>query len=376
VTPPPDRPPGPAGPVGPTGRLTAGDRLADPDQSALQAQAGRPSTLTRGHHACRGCAEALAARWVVDAAWQATGGRLMVVTATGCLEVVTSLYPRSAWRVPWLHSLFGNAPAVAAGLTAANRARGLGDVRVLAQGGDGATADFGLAALSGLFERDDDVLYVCYDNQAYMNTGAQRSGATPLAAATATTPAVGDAVWSSSGGNRTPGKDMPAIAMAHRIAYVATATVADPRDVEAKVARAMALRGARYLHILTPCPPGWSIDPAAGVEMARLAWRCGLFPLFEAERGEITGVTPISGRLPVESYLRRQGRFAHIFDQADQGGQADQGDRGEGWRRDPALARLRSLAESNIARFGLAGEPEEAAGAESAGPADGIGGGP
>jgi pyruvate ferredoxin oxidoreductase beta subunit len=320
-----------------TGDLVVGNRLLPPADRALQASPDRPASLTHGHRACQGCTEMLAARWAIDAAAAATGGRVMVVTATGCLEVVSALYPRSAWRVPWLHSLFGNAPAVAAGLAAANRARGRDDVRVVAQGGDGATVDIGLGALSGMFERDDDVLYICYDNEAYMNTGVQRSGSTPPAARTTTTP-VGPG---RPGNPARHGKDLPRIAMAHAIPYVATATAADPRDLEAKVTRAMSFRGARYLHVLVPCPLGWSSDPAAGVEIARLAWRSGLFPLFEAEGGRITAVTPIRDRVPVEDYLRLQGRFAHLL--------GPDGDAA-------ALARVRELAEENIRRFGLLGE--------------------
>ena len=157
---------------------------------------------------------------------------------------------------------------------------------MLAQGGDGGTVDIGLACLSGMFERNDDVLYVCYDNEAYMNTGVQRSGATPPAARTATTEAVGPQPGNPFG----TGKDMPRIAMAHEIPYVATATVAELHDLEAKVEKAMSLRGARYLHVLVPCPLGWGSAPADTIRLARLAQRSGLFPVFEAEHGEVTSI--------------------------------------------------------------------------------------
>src|SRR5271167_4933475 len=226
------------------GSYAVGNRLLDPAQRTVQSEPDRANALTCGHRACQGCGEALGARYVVDAALRATGGRLVAVNATGCLEVFSTPYPETSWQLPWLHSLFGNAPAVATGVAAALRANGQDDIRVLAQGGDGGTVDIGFGCLSGMFERDDDVLYVCYDNQGYMNTGVQRSSATPPAARTATTPALGSAPGNPFG----IGKDVPRIAMAHGLGYVATATVADLRDLEAKVERAMELRGARYLH--------------------------------------------------------------------------------------------------------------------------------
>jgi pyruvate ferredoxin oxidoreductase beta subunit len=271
---------------------------------------------------------------VLDAAMRATGGNLVVVNATGCLEVFSTPYPETSWRVAWLHSLFGNAPAVAAGVAAALKAQGRDDVRVVGQGGDGGTVDIGLGCLSGMFERNDDVLYVCYDNEAYMNTGVQRSGATPPAARTTTTPAVG-----VSPGNRFgQGKNMPEIAMAHGIPYVATATVADLRDLEAKVEHAMTLRGARYLHVLVPCPLGWGSASCDTVRVARLAAESGLFPVFEAAYGQVTGSRPIRHRTPVEEYLRLQGRYRHLF---------------EPERREDVIASLQALAARNIARYGL-----------------------
>ncbi|HVN52389.1 MAG TPA: thiamine pyrophosphate-dependent enzyme, partial [Acidimicrobiales bacterium] len=290
------------------GSRAVGNRLLDEEQRTEQASPLRRNSLNSGHRACQGCGEALGARYVVDAAYRATGGRLVVVNATGCLEVFSSPYPESSWQVPWLHSVFANAPAVAAGVAAALEAQGRTDVRVLAQGGDGGTVDIGLACLSGMFERNDDVFYVCYDNEAYMNTGVQRSGATPAYARTATTEAVGPEPGNPIG----QGKDVPRIAMAHDIPYVATATVAELHDLEAKVARAMAMRGARYLHVLVPCPLGWGSAASDTVRLARLAQRSGLFPVFEAEHGEVTSVLPIRGQVPVEDYLRPQKRYAHL----------------------------------------------------------------
>ena len=317
-----------------SGSFVVGNRLLDPEQRTVQADAARSNTLTCGHRACQGCGEALGARFVLDAAMRATGDRVIATNATGCLEVFTTPYPESSWQLPWIHSLFGNAPAVAAGVAAALKVKGRTDVRVVGQGGDGGTVDIGLGCLSGVFERDDDVLFVCYDNEAYMNTGVQRSGATPAAARTATTPSVGDAPGNAFG----QGKSMPLIAMAHEIPYVATATIADLHDLEAKVERAMEFRGARYLHVLVTCPLGWGTRASDSVRIARLAAESGLFPVFEAERGEVTAVSPIRRRVPVEEYLRPQRRYAHLFAPEE---------------RRSVIDRIQASADRNIARFGL-----------------------
>ena len=240
------------------GTFVVGNRLLDPEQRTVQARMDRSNSLTSGHRACQGCGEALGARYALDAAMRATGGKLIAANATGCLEVFSTPFPESSWQMPWIHSLFGNAPAVASGVAAALRAKGREDVRVVGQGGDGGTVDIGFGCLSGMFERDDDVLYICYDNEAYMNTGVQRSGATPPAARTANTKPIGEHPGNAFG----QGKDMPRIAMAHGIPYVATATVADLHDLERKVERAMELHGARYIHIFVPCPLGWGAAAA------------------------------------------------------------------------------------------------------------------
>ena len=323
-----------------TGSFVVGNRLLDPEQRSVQADEHRGNTLNSGHRACQGCGEALGARYAVDAAMRATAGRMVAVNATGCLEVFSTPYPETSWQLPWLHSLFGNAPAVATGVAAALRAKGRDDVRVVAQGGDGGTVDIGFGCLSGMFERNDDVLYLCYDNEAYMNTGVQRSGATPPAARTMTTPAVGPDPGNPFG----QGKDVPRIAMAHGIPYVATATVADLRDLEAKVTHAMTLHGARYIHVLVPCPLGWGSPAGITVQVARLATQSGLFPVFEAEHGEVTGVSRIRRRVPVEDYLKVQKRYAHLF--------APQ-------RREDVLAALQAQADRNIARYGLLDGPAE-----------------
>jgi pyruvate ferredoxin oxidoreductase beta subunit len=316
------------------GTRAVGNRLLLPTLRTTQADAQRTNALDSGHRACRGCGEALAARYVLDTAMRVTGGQLVVVNATGCLEVFSTPYPESSWRVPWVHSLFANAASVASGVAAAFGASGHDDVRVLAQGGDGGTVDIGFACLSGMFERNDDVFYVCYDNEAYMNTGVQRSGATPPAARTATTEAVGPAPGNPFG----TGKDLPRIAMAHDIPYVATASVAELHDLENKVAKAMSMRGARYLHVLVPCPLGWGSEPADTVRLARLAQRSGLFPLIEAEHGTVTSVVPIRDQVPVEEYLQLQKRYGHLFREP---------------RRDDVITALQDLADRNIERYGL-----------------------
>src|SRR3954451_4722785 len=254
------------------GTFAVGNRLLDADQRTVQADRARSNTLTSGHRACQGCGEALGARYVLDAAMRASDNQLIAANATGCLEVFSTPYPESSWQGPWVHSLFDNAPAIATGIAAALKAKGRSDVRVLGQGGDGGTVDLGFACLSGMFERNDDVLYVCYDNEGYMNTGVQRSGATPPMARTMTTQAVGE----EPGQNFGQGKSAPLIALAHDIPYVATATVADLRDIEYKIERAMQFRGARYVHILVSCPLGWGTASADSIKTARLAHETGL----------------------------------------------------------------------------------------------------
>jgi len=317
-----------------TGTFTVGNRLLSPEQRSVQSSLERSNSLNSGHRACQGCGEALGARYAVDAAMRATKGQLIAANATGCLEVFSTPYPETSWQLPWIHSLFGNAAAVGTGISAAMKVKGRSDVRVIAQGGDGGTTDIGFGCLSGMFERNDDVLYICYDNEAYMNTGVQRSSATPPAARTATTMAVG----ADPGAQFGQGKNVPLIAMAHEIPYVATATVADLRDLEAKVERAMGMHGARYLHILVPCPLGWGAASQDTIKLARLARETGLFPVFEAERGEVTAVTKIRHRVPVEEYLRPQKRFAHLF-----------GSKGH----PQMLERIQAQADRNIRRFGL-----------------------
>jgi len=321
-----------------TGTFTVGNRLLAEEERSVQANMERTNSLNSGHRACQGCGEALGARYAIDAAMKAASGRLIAANATGCLEVFSTPYPETSWQIPWIHSLFGNTAAVATGIAAAikvKRKKGqMGDVRVVAQGGDGGTTDIGFGCLSGMFERNDDVLYICYDNGGYMNTGVQRSSATPPAARTATTMPVGPEPGNAFG----QGKFVPLIAMAHEIPYVATATVADLRDLEYKVTKAMGIRGARYIHILVPCPLGWGAASEDTIKLARLAKETGIFPVFEAERGDLTSSLKIRRQQPVEEYLKLQKRYAHLFG------------------KKPAvetIARLQAAADKNIRRYGL-----------------------
>jgi pyruvate ferredoxin oxidoreductase beta subunit len=316
------------------GTFTVGNRLVSEDERSVQASIDRSNALTCGHRACQGCGEALGARFAIDAAMRATGDNLIAVNATGCLEVFTTPYPETSWQTPWIHSLFGNAAAVATGVAAAMRAKGRPEVRTIAQGGDGGTTDIGFGCLSGMFERNDDVLYICYDNEAYMNTGVQRSSATPPAARTATTPAMGKEPGNVFG----TGKSVPKIAIAHGIPYVATASVADLHDLERKVTKAMSIHGARYLHIHVPCPLGWGSASHDTIKLARLAVECGLFPVYEAEHGVVTNSRKIRRQVQVEAYLKPQRRFAHLFTTE------------EGKRR---LGMVQAIADRNIVEYKL-----------------------
>jgi pyruvate ferredoxin oxidoreductase beta subunit len=292
--------------------------------------------LTRGflpgHRACAGCGQAAAVR----IAMEVVGPRCIVANATGCLEVFSTPHPESAWGVPWIHSLFENTPAVASGIEAALRNQGkLGDIRVLGFGGDGATLDIGFGALSGMFERGHDVLYICWDNEAYMNTGVQRSGSTPFAAATTTSPA-----GTRSFGENRPKKNLPAIAAAHDIPYVATASMSYFADLRRKVKKALDVRGPRYLQVHVPCPPGWGYEEHLSMEVGRLAVECGLYPLVEWENGQITRVRKIK-KIPVEDYLKTQRRFRHLF-RSDAGREQ--------------IKKIQELADESIRKYGLVDE--------------------
>jgi pyruvate ferredoxin oxidoreductase beta subunit len=289
----------------------------------------KESLLTSGHRACAGCGEALGAKLVMDAA----GPKTIVTTATGCLEVFSTAYPETAWRVPWIHSLFENPSSVAAGIEATLRNKGIEDINVIAQGGDGATADIGIGCLSGVMERNQNVLYVCYDNEAYMNTGVQRSGLTPYDASTTTSPS-GIISW----GNQHQKKNMLEICAAHNIPFAATATVGYPQDLMSKVRKALKIKGAKFLHLHVPCPLGWVYPTEKTIEIARLAVLTGLYPIVEIEYNKVARVRKIGkNRRPVEDYLKLQGRFKHLFAEAGR----------------EELEKIRQIAQANIDRYGL-----------------------
>ncbi|HNQ51342.1 MAG TPA: thiamine pyrophosphate-dependent enzyme [Candidatus Omnitrophota bacterium] len=282
-----------------------------------------------GHTACAGCGQSLAVRLVMDAA----GKNTIVANNTGCLEVFSTKYPESAFEVPFVHSLFENAPAVASGVEAALIHLGKKEgTNIIAEAGDGGTADIGLQSLSGMWERGHDILYICYDNEAYMNTGIQRSGLTPHLANTTTSPK-----GQRSSGNLRFKKPIPEIANAHGIPYVATASIGFPQDIQRKVKKALSIKGPKYMQIHVPCPLGWQFAPQASVDVGKLAVETGLYPLFEYENGQLTGVRKIPPK-PVEEYLKAQGRFKHLLNNPE------------------GIAELQAVADRNIAKYGLKAE--------------------
>jgi pyruvate ferredoxin oxidoreductase beta subunit len=288
------------------------------------------SRLAPGHRGCAGCCDAMAANFVLEA----VGDDAIIINPTGCLEVMTTPYPESAWEVPWIHSLFENSAAVASGVEAALRALGRkGDTKVVAMGGDGATVDIGIRGISGAFERGDDITYVCIDNEAYMNTGVQRSGATPFNASTTTSPP-----GSQSFGNSRPKKNMPAIIAAHGSPYVATASISYPKDMMRKVRKAADIEGPTYIHTHAPCTTGWRFDTSKTVEIGKLAVETALWPLYEMENGEITSVRKVKKPKPVEEYLKAQGRFKHLFTM--EGGKEE-------------ISKIQDIANWNIVHYGI-----------------------
>jgi len=272
----------------------------------------REELFLPGHRACIGCGEALAVRL----ACKALGKNTIVANATGCIEIISSQLPYTSWRVPWIHTLFENTAAVASGIESGIKAqirkwgRTDKDTKVVAMAGDGGTSDIGIQALSGALERGHNFLYLCFDNEAYMNTGIQRSSATPYGASTTTSPAgkisIGQVTWK---------KDMPAIAAAHNIPYVATACPSYPRDLVNKVIKGATTPGPAYLHILSVCPTGWRSPPDITIELGRLAVQTGIFPLYEVEDGRYKlSVNPPKLK-PVQDYLKLQGRFRHLSEE-------------------------------------------------------------
>ncbi len=256
-----------------------------------------------GHTACPGCGEKILFRHVLDV----LGPETIVVAPAGCGAVTDGVFPHSLSPVPYLHVPFGATPSAAAGVRAGLEKSGRSHVTVLAWAGDGATFDIGMGALSAIAERNENVLYVCYDNEAYMNTGMQRSSATPTGSWTTTTPA--------SRLKEEPKKDIDAIMAAHRIPYLATASPAFLDDLKAKVKRAREIKGLRFLHLYSPCPPGWKSDPSDSIAIARMAVESNVFPLYELYDGRRLRITYRSASVPVAEYLKLQGRFRFISDE-------------------------------------------------------------
>lgn len=293
----------------------------------LEESSSQENLFASGHRACHGCGMAIAVRHILNA----TGKNVIVVTPTGCLETFASPYGYSPWRVPWIHHLFENGPSIATGIVAALRAQKRNGIRVLVIAGDGSTFDIGFGALSGMLERGDNVLYICIDNEAYMNTGGQRSAASPMYSSTATDPA----------GRKSLGKvqnkrDLPLIVAAHNIPYVATASVAYLKDLEKKVKKAMEYHGPRYIQVHTPCPSVWGFSSDRTLEIGRLAVDCGLVPLFEIENGQVTSARKIK-KIPVVDYLKNQKRFNHLFEK----------------NSGPELANIQEIADKYIERLNL-----------------------
>ena len=264
--------------------------------------------IASGHRACSGCGEVLAVRYVC----KALGRNTIISNATGCMEIISTPLPQTSWEVPWIHTLFENASAVASGiesgLKALSRKHGYTkEVKVVAMGGDGSTADIGLQSLSGAMERGHDFLYVCYDNEAYMNTGIQRSSETPFGASTTTAPA-----GKNSMGQHTWKKNMAAIAAAHNIPYVATSCSSYPFDIMSKVEKAVKVKGPSYIHILSVCPTGWRCPSNQTVKLGRLAVETGIFPMYEIVDGQYKLSIDLPNLRPVEDYLKLQGRFRHL----------------------------------------------------------------
>ena len=262
--------------------------------------------LAPGHRGCAGCGASIA----VKLALNALGENTVAISATGCLEVMTTPYPETSWEVPFIHVAFENSGAVASGVESALRIQGKDDVNVVAFGGDGGTVDIGLQSLSGAMERGHNMLYICYDNEAYMNTGIQRSGATPYGASTTTSPN-----GTASFGEDKPKKNMPMIMAAHGIPYVATASISYPEDFMKKVKKAAETKGPAYIHLQQPCTTGWGFKPEQTIQLGRLAVETGAWGLFEIENGEFRVTYRPQERKPVVEYLSAQKRFKHLDDE-------------------------------------------------------------
>ncbi len=260
--------------------------------------------LLQGHVACPGCGASLSMRYALKALGQET----IVVIPACCWSIIAGPFPYSSLKVPIFHTAFETTAALASGVRAALQVLGKEGVTVMGWAGDGGTFDIGIQALSGAVERNEDFIYVCYDNEAYMNTGIQRSSATPWLAWTTTTPVAHP--------KDEPKKDIIGIMAAHRIRYAATATVGYPEDMVRKFQKARSIRGAKFIHLFSPCPPGWRSEAADSIRLTRLAVQSKVFPLYEIEHGERYTITiwP-EEEVPVRAYLRLQGRFRHLTEE-------------------------------------------------------------
>ncbi len=253
-----------------------------------------------GHMACPGCGEKIILRHILGS----LGPETVIVSPAGCAAVTDGVFPHSVSPVPFLHVPFGATASAAAGVRAGLDMLGRSDVTVLAWAGDGATFDIGMGPLSAVAERNENILYVCYDNEAYMNTGVQRSSATPFGSWTTTTP--------EGQLKEEPKKNIDFILASHKIPYIATCSPAFLDDLRSKIVKAKETAGFRFLHIFSPCPPGWKSDPKDSIAISRLAVESNVFPLYEIEDGSQYRVTHESQRLPVSEYLKLQGRFRYL----------------------------------------------------------------
>jgi pyruvate ferredoxin oxidoreductase beta subunit len=278
--------------------------------ASLKELSMKEQLLCGGHRACAGCAAPIAIRQAL----MAVDTDVVVGCATGCLEVTTTIYPFTAWNVPFIHNAFENSAATVSGVETAYRAlkkkgKVTRDIQFIAMGGDGGTYDIGLQSLSGAMERGHDMVYICYDNQAYMNTGIQRSSATPKGASTTTTP-TGSAM---PGGKKQIRKDLTQIMAAHHIPYAAQASPSNWKDFLTKVEKALAVEGPAFINVLAPCRLGWRFDPAETIDLMRLAVSTCFWPLYEIENGVVKVNHKPRAKKPVSDWLKKQGRFRHLF---------------------------------------------------------------
>lgn len=259
--------------------------------------------LTPGNLGCQGCGGVLAMRYTL----KALGKRVFIIMPACCWSVIPGFVPYTTLKVPCTQIAFEATAACCSGVEAALKAKGISDITILGWAGDGGTMDIGIQALSGAVERNHNFLYICYDNEAYMNTGIQKSGATPLGAWTTTTPVGTKKYW-----KRSWKKNMVEIMVAHKIPYTATACISYPEDLIKKVKKASSIQGPKYVQIFAPCPTGWRYSPEKTVELGKMAVNSCMFPLYEVENGEYKITKKPKKKVPVKDYLGMQGRFRHL----------------------------------------------------------------